>query len=112
MKLSRITKGFAVVGFLVGIFVLAREFWLEQHGTGREASDWANSYLLLLCPASFSLMGLETSGSTPNDQPGLISLAIITIMISTMNAITYGLVGGAISWTWGQLRMLLRPAAH
>lgn len=112
MKLSKITKGFAVVGFVVGIFVLATGFWLDQHGTGREVSDWFTSYELLLCPASFSLMGLETSASTPSDQPGYISLAVLTIMISSMNAITYGLVGGAISWIWRRARTLLRTSAR
>ena len=108
MKLSKITKSFAVMGFLVGIFALVRVYWLESHGTEREVSDWATNYMLPLCPASFSLMGLETSGSTLNDQPSYFSLVILTLGISLMNAVTYGLVGGAISWIWRRLQLLRR----
>jgi hypothetical protein len=104
LALSRITKGFALVGFMIGLLADASgaAYWLGSDAIQESISNHAE-IMLWLCPPSFGFMALERATA--------LDVAEIYALVIVLNTLIYGVAGLAISQVYHLGKRLMQPRA-
>ena len=91
LRFSRITLGFAAVGFGLGLVCVAISC---VHAMGNESINAAirhiTDLMLIFCPPSLALMALE-------NKPDWFDLVFVYSYIIVLNTLIYGAIGLVIS---------------